>query len=121
MFSRMVPNNLVVTVTDGDKRLAEVIETYEHYGHTIAHVAVQPEQPGGSPIEGFVEVPDNPETPAYKLHCTDCGHTEVMNGKEQLVDSKDVDCQHEGNARLLKRIHEAKRPSHSPTVTPQPA
>jgi hypothetical protein len=121
----MVPDQIIVR--EGDtKHRATVLETYEHHG-THARVAVQPKGRSRAPFETFVEVPDNPETPKYKLYCEDCGHEEPidtpdgMPGDTELVGEKDVDCQHEGNAQLLKRIHEAKRPSHSPTITPQPA
>lgn len=110
-----------IVVREGDTRhRAEVLETYNHNG-TYARVAVQPSERGREPFEAYVELPDNPETPAYKLHCQDCGHVETVDGREELVGAKDVDCTHESNATLLRQIHVAKNPSHEPTVTPQPA
>lgn len=116
----MVPDNLVVETHDGNRKKATVLETFNHRGDTFARVAVDPQTRVGSPFEGFVKVPDNPETPKTKLYCEECGHVEEVDGVEQLVDTKDVDFNHRSNAEICKSIHETKT-GHSPTLTAQPA
>lgn len=106
----MERNELVVR-KDGHAEVATVEETVETTSTTYARVE-------GESLSGWVEVPDNPASPSYVAICDDCGHMEEHpeTSQEVLVDAKHNVCNHEGSANVLRDIHEAKRPTHSPRV-----
>ena len=115
----------LVVRKDGHAEVATVEETVETTSTTYARVEgvgtspdsqVGPQSDEGDHLEGWVEVPDNPETPKHVLVCEDCGREPNPGSDEPGPLRKENYCNHEGSANVLRDIHEARRPTHSPRV-----
>jgi hypothetical protein len=102
-----------IVVTDGNEsyigHLDDYVET--HGGASFARVYV----PDLNTVE-WVKVPDNAKTPTNVLVCEDCGREEVPSDDVEGPLRKENECNHEGSAQALKRVHESLRPSHSPKI-----
>jgi hypothetical protein len=108
----MAPDSIIV-MDDARRMVGDILETYSHGGATFAKVRTGPGQ------TDFVELPDNPETANYLLYCHECGHPEEQpDGSTEHVGEKEHVCAHEGNARVLRRIHEAKHGHADAIVLP---
>lgn len=60
---------------------------------------------------------DSNAVATFLLVCLDCGHVEKdADGNRRIVDAKENALGHYGNARQLKKIHEAQRPDHRPFI-----
>jgi hypothetical protein len=128
----MAPDSIIV-MDDARRMVGDIIETYSHGGATFAKVDVVADSASSSPESGdtadevrtgpgqtdFVELPDNPETANYLLYCHECGHPEEQDdGSTEQVGERERVCAHEGSARVLRRIHEAKHGHADATVLP---
>jgi len=76
----------IIVMDDARRMVGDILETYSHGGATFAKVRTGPGQ------TGFVELPDNPETPSYLLYCHECGHLEEQeDGSTETVGEKETD------------------------------
>jgi hypothetical protein len=103
-----MPQEFVV-VTDGNtEAAARIEETIDHRTDTFAYVS-------GDGFEQWVKLCDEMKTPTYVLECTECGHTEVVDGEETRVGEKENALNSRGGAETLAKIHTLKS-GHDPNI-----